>query len=59
MSPLNFCNCSENELARLPSAIVFDVVRLENAFDWLCVAARIALVFFWQLSSNMLMMHFM
>jgi hypothetical protein len=26
---------SANEVARLPSAVVFDVIMLESAFDWL------------------------
>jgi hypothetical protein len=28
---------ADKELARLPSAVVLDVVMLESAFDWLCV----------------------
>ena len=30
----------DTELVRFPSAVAFDLIMLENAFDWLCVFAR-------------------
>jgi len=29
----------DTELVRFPSAVAFDLIMLENAFDWLCVFA--------------------
>ena len=33
------CRPLDTELARFPSAVAFDLIMLENAFDWLCVFA--------------------
>ena len=34
------CRPPDTELARFPSAVAFDLIMLENAFDWLCVFAH-------------------